>query len=550
MPNLRDLLKFSPDTGHIWLGQHRMLLQHVKAMGALRKELFDTLGVERARGLLIRMGFVAGQRDGEMARAIKTQAPIEEMFSMGPQLHALEGVTRVEKVRLDIDLKRGDFYGEFLWENSWEAEAHLVDFGIDEAPACWTQLGYASGYTSSFLNQLIVYKEVECRGKGDCRCRIVGKPAQQWEDDAYLNYFKADSVAEQLHSLQREVAELRSIAKAHSTGSLIGRSTGFRHAFELLQSASQSQITVLLLGETGVGKEMFARWLHENGPRADKPFVAVNCGAIPDNLVESELFGIEKGAYTGAEHSRAGRFERAHGGTLFLDEIGDLPMQTQVKLLRALQSGEVERLGSDKSVRINIRLVAATNVDLQQAVKEGKFRADLYYRLSTFPVVIPPLRDRRADIPLLIDRFLDKYSTLYQKKLRGLTDRAIEAMNAYPWPGNIRELENMMERGVLLTPNQGWIEEKHLFAMLPQPSAVESKESGIDTDGHIVDSSDRSMLTQTCDQIIIAEIGLDELEKALLKTAVERSHGNLSHAARMLGITRAQLAYRLKKEGI
>ncbi len=549
MQNLRDLLRFSPDSGHIWLGQHRMLLLHARAMGALRKELFDSLGVERARGLLIRMGFVSGQRDGEMARAIKTNAPIEEMFKIGPQLHALEGVTRVETVKLEIDLKRKAFYGEFLWENSWEDEAHIADFGVAESPACWTQIGYASGYTSSFLNQLIVFKEVECRSKGDCRCRIVGQPAEQWNDPDYLNYFKADSVAEQLLSLQTEVAELRSsLIRAKTSGSLVGMSTGFRHAFELLQSAAHSQITVLLLGETGVGKEMFARWLHDNSSRADKPFVAVNCGAIPENLIESELFGVEKGAYTGALRSRAGRFERAHGGTLFLDEIGDLPLSAQVKLLRVLQSGELERLGADGSTRVDIRLVAATNVELQQAVKEGRFRADLYYRLSTFPVVIPALRDRRADIPLLIKRFLEKYSAIYQKKLRGLTDRATKAVNAYHWPGNIRELENMIERGVLLAPNHGWIEEQHLFAALPDRASPPTEESTLDSSGHLIESGNQDLLEQTCNRIIAGQLGLDELEKALLQSAVRKAGGNLSHAARLLGITRPQLSYRLKKE--
>jgi DNA-binding NtrC family response regulator len=546
--NLRDLLRFSPDSGHIWLGQHRMLLLHTRAMGALRKELFDTLGVERARGLLIRMGFVSGQRDGEMARAIKSDAPIEEMFKIGPQLHGLEGVTRVDTVRLEIDLERRHFYGEFLWENSWEDDVHIADFGIADSPACWTQLGYASGYTSSFLNQLIVYKEVECRSMGDCRCRIVGQPAEAWDDPAYLNYFKADSVVEQLLSLQTEVAELRSLTRAKSAGDLVGQSTAFHHAFQLLQSASQSQITVLLLGETGVGKEMFARWLHENSSRAGKPFVAINCGAIPENLIESELFGVEKGAYTGAQQSRAGRFERAHGGTLFLDEIGDLPLAAQVKLLRVLQSGEVERLGADGSTRVDIRLIAATNVELQQAVKDGRFRADLYYRLSTFPIVIPALRDRRADIPLLIERFLEKYSAVYQKKLRGLSDRALKAVNAYPWPGNIRELENLIERGVLLAPNQGWIEEQHLFAVLPGQALPTQEESTLDPSGHLVESGGQDLLEQTCDRILDSRLNLDELERALLQAAVRKAGGNLSHAARLLGITRPQLSYRLKKD--
>jgi len=294
-----------------------------------------------------------------------------------------------------------------------------------------------------------------------------------------------------------------------------------------------------------VGKEMFARWLHDNGPRAKGPFIAVNCAAIPHELLEAELFGVEKGAYTGAQLARAGRFERASGGTLFLDEIGDLPLAAQVKLLRALQTGEVERLGAEQPVKVDVRIVAATNVDLREALQGGRFRSDLYYRINTFPITIPPLRERKADIPALIARFLEKYGELYHKKLRGLTDKAMGDVLNHAWPGNIRELENVIERAVLLSPQNGAIESAHLFGQAPSRAA----EGGIDAKGQVTQSSPDA-LDQLCEQAFAHHVDLNSLERRLMQVAMQRAGGNLSQAARLLGITRPQLAYRLKKEGL
>jgi transcriptional regulator with GAF, ATPase, and Fis domain len=333
--------------------------------------------------------------------------------------------------------------------------------------------------------------------------------------------------------------------RRHYDRKLVGVSPGFKAAFELLQSAAPSAITVLLLGETGVGKEMFARWLHDHGPRAKGPFIAVNCAAIPHELLEAELFGVEKGAYTGAQLARAGRFERANGGTLFLDEVGDLPLAAQVKLLRALQAGEVERLGSEQATRVDVRIVAATNVELREAMQAGKFRSDLYYRISTFPISIPPLRERKADIPALITRFLEKYGELYRKKLRGLTDKAMVDVLNHAWPGNIRELENVVERAVLLAPDNSAVESIHLFG----PAWPRAAEGGIDAKGHVTHTSPDA-LDALCAQAFAHHVDLESLERRLMQVAMQRAGGNLAQAARLLGITRPQLAYRLKKEGL
>jgi len=315
-------------------------------------------------------------------------------------------------------------------------------------------------------------------------------------------------------------------------------------------------VTVLLLGETGVGKEMFARALHEMSPRAKSAFVAVNCAAMPEELIESELFGVEKGAFTGAQQSRPGRFARAHGGTLFLDEVGELSMAAQAKLLRVLQEGEIERVGDIRTRHVNVRLIAATNTDLLQAVKTGRFRADLYYRLNIYPVLLPPLREREEDIPLLVQRFLDKYNARHSKRITGVTDSAMSALQAYEWPGNIRELENMIERGVILVSNGSDIDVKDLFPSLEFSNRLPGRNTagpGLHqpSDEQVISEGEeaRDAIDMIVQEALASGASLESLEKRLMETAVEMSDGNLSSAARRLNITRAQLAYRLKKLG-
>jgi transcriptional regulator with PAS, ATPase and Fis domain len=298
------------------------------------------------------------------------------------------------------------------------------------------------------------------------------------------------------------------------------------------------------LGETGVGKEVFAHWIHDYSDRAGQPFVALNCAAIPNDLLESELFGVEKGAFTGAQQSRPGRFERANGGTLFLDEVGDLTPAAQVKLLRVLESGELERLGDIKTRQVNVRLIAATNVNLQQAVKDGKFRADLYYRLNAYPVNIPPLRERKSDIPLLLEAFIKKYALLHNKRISSVSDKAMQMIMSYGWPGNIRELENMMERGVLLTASDEQIELKHLFAGVDD---LLSGEPDLSSKGGL-DPQNKSSINDLINAMIKDGISLENCELMLMEAAVKKTGGNITKAAELLGVTRRQVAYRLEKE--
>jgi len=325
---------------------------------------------------------------------------------------------------------------------------------------------------------------------------------------------------------------------------IVGKSPAFLAAYELLTQAAKSQITVLLQGETGVGKEVFARLLHEGSDRNNESFIAINCAAIPKDLVESELFGVERGAFTGAHASRPGRFERANGGTLFLDEVGDLPLEAQAKLLRVLQEGEVERVGGTKTHRVNVRLVAASNINLRQMVEEGKFRRDLYFRINALQINIPPLRERTLDILVLAKSFIKKYSAISGKKLRGFSDKAKLALLSYGWPGNIRELQNVVERGVMLAPNGTHIEINHLFPSFKNDGHLEF---GLNVNGRLSDDQ-RESGKDFCEAILSGKITLEQANTLLAETALEKANGNLSAAARMLGLSRPQLAYRLEHQ--
>ena len=306
---------------------------------------------------------------------------------------------------------------------------------------------------------------------------------------------------------------------------IIGNSAVMRDVFDLIMQVSKSEATVLILGESGTGKELVAHAIHYNSLRAKMPFIKVNCAALPESVIESELFGHEKGAFTGAVSVRKGRFERADGGTLFLDEIGDLSPATQIKLLRVLQEKEIERVGGTDTIPINVRIITATNVDLEKKLKEGEFREDLFYRLNVFPIHMPPLRDRKSDIMLLVDYFAEKYGKKNNIQVKRIATSAIDLFMSYHWPGNVRELENSIERAVLLGIDNV------IYAHHLPPSLQSADSTG-------------TGLHSTLDE------ALESLEKELLLDALKSSRGNMAKASRSLKITERQIGLRVKKYAI
>lgn len=550
-PDIKDLagrLHFSPVDGRIWLDDSRMILLRTEALGALRQELIESLGIESARGLLTRMGYLAGTKDAALARKVRPNDTLMNMFMVGPQMHGLEGIVRVEPVRMELDSETGHFYCECIWIDSSEDESHVAIYGLGSEPACWMQTGYASGYSSAFMGKRILFREVECSSMGAQHCRIVGKPVGEWPDaeaELDLQYLQAQHI-HHINSLKIPDKKLSPNASTKQTAhypssGAIGASAGFFGVIHRINRVASTRATVLLLGESGVGKSMFASEVHRKSGRANQSFVQLNCATIPEELLESELFGVDKGAYTGATETREGKFESADGGTLFLDEIALLSITAQAKLLRVLQTGELEHLGSTKTRKVDVRVVAATNENLLNAVEQGRFRKDLYYRLNVFPIVIQPLRERRADIPLLLEKLLKEFCERHGRQISGVTNRAMQTLLTHPWPGNIRELENVLERGIILAEEGGALDLMHLF-ILDENQAVPTQLGT--TQLQTPELSTSAWATQVIQN---QDATLDEIEQALMRAALESAEGNISKAATLLGISRAQLDYRVKK---
>jgi Nif-specific regulatory protein len=331
---------------------------------------------------------------------------------------------------------------------------------------------------------------------------------------------------EKVTALQRENERLQEqLRNSLRPPNMIGNSTAMRSVYLHIEQVANSNTTVLIRGESGVGKELVARALHEQSTRKGKAFVKFNCAALPESIIESELFGHEKGAFTGAVAMRKGRFETAEGGTIFLDEIGDIAPSTQIKLLRVLQEKEFERVGSQTPMRCNVRVITATSRNLEEMIEQGKFRADLYYRLNVFPVYVPPLRERKSDIFLLADFFAEKYSKLNQKAVRRISTAAIDLLASYHWPGNVRELENCIERAVLLCHDKS-IEAHHL------PPTLQKKDTSEKTSGGTL------------------EAAVSALEYEMIVDELKASDGNMAAAARKLGLTERQMGLRVKRFGI
>lgn len=340
------------------------------------------------------------------------------------------------------------------------------------------------------------------------------------------------AIVEKVMSVQMLRAENQrmreELDQRYQFGNIIGRSPAMRDIFHTVERVAPTRATVLLAGESGVGKDMIARAIHQHSPRSRHPFVKINCTALPENLMESELFGYEKGAFTGATVSKPGKFEQADQGTAFLDEIGDVPGNVQVKLLRILQERQFERLGSNVTRNVDVRVIAATNVDLRAALEQGRFREDLYYRLNVVPINIPPLRDRKEDIPFLVTHFLQKLAPELGARAKEISPAAMDRLLAHPWPGNVRELENTIERSLVLSSGD----------------VLQAPDVRIEPPRHLPASAS----SQT--PLLPEGETLEHWEQMMIREALRRANGNKSQAARMLGLTRNALRYRLSQMGL
>jgi two-component system, NtrC family, response regulator HydG len=530
---LEEVITFSE--GHIDLHGRRLVLHSVHAMAQFRKDLIDMAGIDTARRVLTRFGYFWGHADAAAMKRVFEWDSDLEWLKAGPRMHTLQGVTRALVKAVSFDSQAGQFRMELVWHDSGEAEEHLMEFGRSDAPICWMLTGYASGYASFVFGRNVYFVEEKCRGKGDRVCTAVGQDEQSWGDTlkAHLPYFQAEEIQGKILTLTRELRDkMRELARQRRHIEILERavqphfmvevrSESFRRALELASRAAPYDSSVLILGESGVGKEVLARYIHAQSPRGRRPFVAVNCAALPETLLEGELFGHKAGAFTGATHDRTGLFEEAQGATIFLDEIGDITPAMQLKLLRVLQQKEIMRVGESRPRRVDVRVIAATNRDLPRVVREGRFREDLYYRLAVIEVTVPPLRDRRDDILPLARHFVKQMADKLNMPRLRLDATSLDYLQGYSWPGNVRELENAIERAAVLGKG-GVISPDYL------PSAI------LRAPDSLADTLESSLRT------------LAEVESDHIQTVLKSTNGNRGQAARILGISPVTLWRKLK----
>jgi DNA-binding NtrC family response regulator/predicted hydrocarbon binding protein len=544
--DLGEVLDFRPDLGIIRLHDQRVVILSAAAMGLLRKELADTVGDENARRVMLRFGYADGYHDAVSLRDRSKWADPLDGLRDGVTLHRLEGIVRGEIKRVEYDPASGSFDEELIFHDSYAAEQHVYHYGKADAPQCWSLAGYVSGYASACLGREIYFREIECAAQGSDKCVLIGRDGGSWGEE--LEAFRFDyqranlekevdnvraAVHRELQALQRRERQLarrerelnllrERVARFATSKHFISRSAAMQDVLDMAAQVAPIDTTVLIYGESGTGKEFIVRLIHEQSERASQPFVSVNCAALTETLLESELFGHVRGAFTGAVRDKAGLFEVAGSGTLFLDEIGEVAPTVQAKLLRALQEREIRRVGAERNVRVHARVIAATNRDLKAAVEAGTFREDLYFRLGAFVITVPPLRDRREDIPALAQEFIRRASTRVKKDVKAISPEAMTALMTYRWPGNVRELEHAIERAVIVAAGSS-IKARELPPEVLQKTSTRRNDDSLD---------------------------LRAQERALIERALDRFGSNRKQAAEALNISTVTLWRKMKEYGL
>ncbi|MBL9019549.1 MAG: sigma-54-dependent Fis family transcriptional regulator [Myxococcales bacterium] len=529
--DLRDLLELQPQGGIMRFAGQRAVILDTVALGLLRRTLIETLGTNGARSILTQFGYAHGHRTAIVMKDAFPWDSTREWQIAGARLHKLQGFVIPEQVAGSSE------FVESIWHDSYEAEQHLIHIGRSDIPVCWSQCGFASGHLSYVYGREIYCVETRCRAKGDAVCHMICRPREECGDalSELLPFYAKASLDEalahataalkkaerQLKSRKQKLAAYR--VDEDEDEDITAKSPAMSKVLELAQRVAHVDSTVLITGESGVGKERLARFIHERSERARRELVAINCGALPENLLESELFGHMKGAFTGATQDRPGLFEAADGGTLVLDEIGEVSPAMQVKLLRTLQEQEVRRIGENANRKVDVRVLAATNRNLLEEVKAGRFREDLYYRLHVVEIAVPPLRERAEDILPLARLLLANIATRMKSKVTSFTPGAVEQLHRYRWPGNVRELENAIERAVVM--------------------ASTTRIDVEDLPGEISTASAASWTPG--DQRSLADV-----EKSYILAVLDAQGGNRAKTAAHLGISSATLYRKLAAYGV
>jgi len=534
--DFNELLDMSE--GHLHMHGRRLVLHSTHAFGQFRKDLQDMIGQEQTRRMLTRFGYFWGHADAAAMKRIFNWDNVTEWIRSGPWLHMLSGIGKVTTKTLEADESNGKFRMEIIIHNSCEADEQLTSIGRSENPSCWKLIGYMSGFASYCMSKSIYFIEKQCHAQGEQFCYCVGHDCESWGDEIkdHLKYFEAEDIkgnVEQLtRQLQKQSGELerqrREIGLLRWTSDPFFaevRSSVFKQVMQLASRVAKFDSSVLVTGETGVGKEVLARYIHRHSHRSTNPFVVVNCGALPETLLESELFGHRAGSFTGATRDRTGLLQQAHQGTVFLDEIGDISPNIQLKILRVLQEKEITRVGDTEPLKIDVRVIAATNRDLSKAVSDNRFRDDLLYRLRVIEIHVPPLRERIEDILPTARYLVSRLSRKLKIPRLKLDATCVDYLQAYEWPGNVREMENAIERAAVFS-HDGIIRPENLPPEIISSAATE-------------DNSIKPL-----------SVSLEDMENKHIKRVLKLCHNNRTHAARALGISPSTLWRKMKAMGI
>ncbi|NPV01720.1 MAG: sigma 54-interacting transcriptional regulator [Brevinematales bacterium] len=524
--------------GKIDFHGRRVVIHSLNAMLQLRRDLSGNIGEDLARRFLTRFGYFSGQADAAaMIRLFKWNNH-EELLRTGPKLHALMGVVQPKIERLEFDPETKSLNMEIVWYHSAEAEGYVQEIGPSADPVCWIMTGYISGHASYCLGIDVYFIEDQCLAIGSPVCHIIGKDAASWgnELERIKHYYQAEDIHKKVQNLsaelkkktielQKQKEKLDRIENHDKNVFIEVRSKSFQKALDNAYRVAKFDSSVLITGETGTGKEVLARYIHRNSTRAAAPFIAINCAALPETLLESELFGHKAGSFTGAVKNRTGLFEEANNGTILLDEIGDITPRMQMRLLRVLQEREIMRVGENTTRKINVRAIAATNRDLSKDVADGKFREDLYYRIRVVEIELPPLRQRMEDIIPLARFFIKKLSKSLNLPRLKLDSTSLDYLLNYSWPGNVRELENILESAAIMANDQVIMPENLPFTVLHRYSPGETP---------------RNIFTTT----------LKNIENEHIMKVLEHCGGNKAKTAKILGISTTTLWRHMKEMSI